>query len=93
MTQATTKLPAIALALALGAAFTALPAAAQSADKDKCFGVALKGKNDCAAGPGTTCAGTSKTDYQGNAWKYVPAGTCTSMKTPTGMGSLMPIKS
>ena len=93
MTQATTKLPAIALALALGAAFTTLPAAAQSADKEKCFGVALKGKNDCAAGPGTTCAGTSKVDYQGNAWKYVPAGTCTSMKTPTGMGSLMPIKS
>ena len=61
-----------------GAALTlaAAPVAAQSADKEKCFGVALKGKNDCAAGPGTTCAGTSKVDYQGNAWKYVPAGTC-----------------
>ena len=92
MSQATTKLPAIALALALGAAFTALPAAAQSADKDKCFGVALKGKNDCAAGPGTTCAGTSKVDYQGNAWKFVPKGTCTSIKTPKGMGSLAPVK-
>ncbi|MGH8770166.1 MAG: BufA1 family periplasmic bufferin-type metallophore, partial [Burkholderiales bacterium] len=54
-----------ALALALGAALTiaATPAAAQSADKEKCYGVALKGKNDCAAGPGTTCAGTSKVDY------------------------------
>ena len=89
MSQATTKLPAIALALALGAAFTALPAAAQSADKDKCFGVALKGKNDCAAGPGTTCAGTSKVDYQGNAWKNVPKGSCektASPPSPTGDG-------
>ena len=88
MTQATTKLPAIALALALGAAFTALPAAAQMADKDKCFGVALKGKNDCAAGPGTSCAGTSTRDYQGNAWKLVPKGTCLTTKTPKGHGTL-----
>lgn len=60
--------------------------------REKCYGVSMAGKNDCAAGPGTSCAGTSKTDYQGNAWKYVPAGTCTSIKTPTGMGSLAPIK-
>jgi len=60
---------------------------------EKCFGVAMAGKNDCAAGPGTTCAGTSKMDYQSNSWKYVPAGTCTSMKTPKGMGSLEAIKS
>jgi len=60
---------------------------------EKCYGVALAGKNDCAARPGTTCAGTSKVDYQGNAWKNVPAGTCTSIKTPKGMGSLTPIKS
>lgn len=89
MTPSNAKLPTIALALALGAAFTALPAAAQSADKEKCFGVALKGKNDCAAGPGTTCAGTSKVDYQSNAWSLVPKGTCeqTESKTsPTGFG-------
>jgi len=95
MTQATTKLPAIALALALGAAFTALPAAAQSADKDKCFGVALKGKNDCAAGAGTTCAGTSKVDHQGNAWSLVPKGTCdktVSKTSPTGFGQLEAFK-
>lgn len=95
MTQATTKLPAIALALALGAAFTTLPAAAQSADKDKCFGVALKGKNDCAAGPGTTCAGTSKVDYQGNAWTLVPKGTCektVSKTSPTGFGQMAAFK-
>jgi len=91
MTQATHKLPAVALALALGAAFTALPAAAQMADKDKCFGVALKGKNDCKAGAGTTCSGTSKVDYQGNAWSLVPKGTCekTESKTsPTGSGQM-----
>lgn len=51
--------------------------------KEKCFGVSLAGKNDCAAGPGTTCAGTSKVDYQGNAWTLVDAGTCTEMELPT----------
>lgn len=49
---------------------------------DKCYGVALKGQNDCAAGPGTTCQGTSTVDYQGNAWKFVAAGTCTTMELP-----------
>jgi uncharacterized membrane protein len=78
-------------ALAAGAAL-AQPKPAQPT-MDKCYGVSLAGKNDCAAGPGTTCAGTSKTDYQGNAWMYVTKGTCTTMKTPKGMGSLTPIKS
>ena len=89
MIQTTPRIPAIALALALGAAFTALPVAAQSADKETCFGVALKGKNDCAAGAGTTCAGTSKVDYQGNAWSLVPKGSCektASQTSPTGFG-------
>jgi uncharacterized membrane protein len=65
---------------------------AQAADKEKCYGVALKGQNDCAAGEGTSCAGTSTMDYQGNSWKYVDKGTCTSMETPKGKGSLEPIK-
>jgi uncharacterized membrane protein len=69
------------------AAFSA-PASADDASKEKCYGVALKGQNDCAAGAGTTCAGTSKVDYQANAWKLVPAGTCTTLKTPKGAGSL-----
>ena len=56
--------------------------------KDKCFGISLAGKNDCAAGAGTTCAGTSKKDYAGNAWKYVARGTCAAIKTPKGPGSL-----
>lgn len=60
--------------------------------KEKCFGIALAGKNDCAAGPGTTCSGTSTKDYQGNAWTHAPAGTCALIITPTGKGSLTEIK-
>lgn len=75
-------------ALATALALSAAPAAAQSA-KEKCFGVSLAGENDCAAGAGTTCAGTSTVAYQGNAWKLVPAGTCVAMKLPDGrVGSL-----
>ncbi len=55
---------------------------------EKCFGVALKGQNDCFAGAGTSCAGTSTADYQGNAFKLEPKGTCTTMQTPKGPGSL-----
>jgi uncharacterized membrane protein len=66
--------------------------AAVAAKKEKCFGVALKGQNDCAAGPGTTCQGTSTVDFQGNAWKFVQGGTCTSIELPNGKhGSLKPI--
>ncbi len=82
-----------ALALALGAALSIAAAGVQAKDAntEKCFGVALEGQNDCAAGAGTTCAGSSKTDHQANAWKLVPNGTC--MKTisntsPTGFGQL-----
>ena len=57
---------------------------------DKCYGIALKGDNDCAAGAGTTCAGTSKVDYQGSAWKYIAKGTCAQIPTPKGPGSLTP---
>ena len=62
--------------------------AAKSGEKEKCYGVSLAGGNDCAAGPGTSCAGTSTVDYQGNAWKYVDAGTCLTIETPNGTGSL-----
>ncbi len=93
------SIAAATLAGSLAAAFAMIsiasvaPAQAQDASKEKCYGVSLAGKNDCAAGPGTTCAGTSKVDYQGNAWKYVAKGTCASMKTPKGTGSLTAIKS
>ena len=61
-----------------------------SGKMEKCFGVALKGHNDCYAGPGTTCAGTSTVNYQGNAFKLVAKGTCVAMKTPKGHGTLKP---
>jgi len=94
---ATRPISVAALALAMSAAFTiaATPMAAQAADTEKCFGVALKGKNDCKAGAGTTCAGTSKVDYQGNAWSMVPKGTCektVSKTSPTGHGQLKEFK-
>lgn len=91
MTHMSTTLT-LAASLATALSMAAGTASAQSADMEKCYGVALAGQNDCAAGPGTTCAGTSTVDYQGNAWKLVPAGTCTTMETPKGMGSLEPIK-
>ncbi len=75
----------IIAALATGAAANAAEAKRTT---EKCFGVAKAGKNDCAAGPGTSCAGTSTRDYQGNAWKLVPAGSCLKIKTPKGPGSL-----
>jgi uncharacterized membrane protein len=69
-----------------------IAALAETAVKEKCFGVALKGQNDCAAGPGTTCAGTSSVDYQGNSWKLVPKGTCLAIKLPGNRtGSIEPL--
>ena len=62
----------------------------KSGKMEKCYGVSLKAHNDCYAGAGTTCAGTSTVDYQGNAFKLVPKGTCTAMQTPSGPGSLTP---
>jgi uncharacterized membrane protein len=79
-------------ALVSGAALAQDKSAEMKGEKEKCYGVSQAGKNDCAAGPGTTCAGTSKVDYDGNAWKYVAKGTCTTIKTPKGNGSLKPIK-
>jgi uncharacterized membrane protein len=79
---------ASALVLLSAPAFAG-PAETQST-MDKCYGVSLKAKNDCAAGAGTSCAGTSKIDYDAKAWKYVPKGTCETITTPKGMGSLSP---
>ena len=94
-----------AFAAALGAAATGSAMAAdkkmeemmKKADEEiaagkmeKCFGVALKAQNDCFAGGGSTCAGTSTVDYQGNAFKLVAKGSCTTMTTPSGNGTLEP---
>src|SRR5258708_32376368 len=87
-----------AVATALASFATAAPltkaegAGGMAAGKEKCYGVALKGQNDCAAGPGTTCQGTSTVDFQGNAWKFVRGGTCASIVVPGGKhGSPQPI--
>lgn len=84
---------AIALSAAIGLA--SAPALAKGQNKEKCFGVALKGKNDCKAGPGTSCAGTARRDHQGNAWAMVPKGTCektVSTTSPSGFGQLKEFK-
>ncbi len=79
----------LAIAGAVTAALAAHTSTATAQEKEKCYGVSLAGENDCAAGPGTTCAGTSTVDYQGNAWTLVDAGTCESMELPGDrMGSL-----
>ncbi len=92
-------LSASTLALAFGAAMTLSAAVSHAEDgamaKEKCYGVAMKGKNDCKAGAGTSCAGSSKKDYEGSAWKFVPAGTCektASTTSPTGFGQLAEFK-
>jgi uncharacterized membrane protein len=95
MSDKTLSITSLAIAGALTSALAlvaATPTVAQEATKEKCYGVSLKGQNDCAAGAGTTCAATSKVDYQGNAWKLVAKGTCVSTNTPLGAGSLTPIK-
>jgi len=76
--------------LAAGAVQAQPPKPVPTTPFDKCYAVAKAGQNDCKAGAGTTCAGSSKADYQGNSWKYVPKGTCESIKTPVGHGSLKP---
>ena len=87
--------------LAASAVFALMGGAAMAQDKmandkmakptvEKCYGVAMAGHNDCKAGAGTTCAGTSKVNYDGKAFKEVPVGTCVTTKTPKGMGSLAP---
>ncbi len=93
MTTKTTAINAAFLASAVATAVSlgsiSLSGQAQAAEQEKCFGVALAGQNDCQAGAGTTCKGTSTVDYQGNSWKLVDAGTCTTMELPDGRtGSL-----
>jgi uncharacterized membrane protein len=86
MSIKTTSIASLALCAffaAAASAQTAAPATSASAakpakmEKEKCYGVSKAGQNDCAAGPGTT-----------NAWKLVDKGTCETIKTPKGKGSL-----
>lgn len=80
---------ALAGSLASALASIAAPAAAEDAAKEKCYGIAMKGQNDCAAGK-HDCAGKTAMDYDKTSFKLVPAGTCETMMTPDGHGSLMP---
>ncbi len=95
MSKTTKNLAAAAAVATAVAATLAVPAHAQT--KEKCYGVSLAGDNDCAAGEGTTCSGTSTVDYQGNAWTLVATGTCTEIELPAmadgtpRMGSLEPL--
>jgi uncharacterized membrane protein len=89
---------ALAFAGIVAGAMTMLSASANAGPvandgtKEKCFGISLKGQNDCAAGA-HSCAGTSTIDYDPASFKLVPKGSCTTMSTPGGMGSLEPKKS
>ena len=86
MSKTTTTL---ALAASVATAIAGLSTTAAAQENEKCYGISLAGENDCAAGPGTTCAGTSTVDYQGNAWTFVPAGTCETTEVDGDrMGSL-----
>lgn len=89
------KAPHLAAAAAVLSAVVATAAAAgpvrPQPNMDRCYGISLAHQNDCAAGPGTSCAGTSVRNYQGNAWKYVRRGTCANIRTPRGAGSLTPV--
>ncbi|MBX2855682.1 MAG: DUF2282 domain-containing protein [Rhodobacteraceae bacterium] len=78
--KSATVIGAVAVAVASVAAMHG-NTPAEAAAKEKCYGISLAGQNDCAAGPGTTCAGTSTVDYQGNAWTLVPAGDCVLYST------------
>ncbi len=78
----------LASSLAAAVALASVQAQADTKKSEKCFGVALKGHNDCAAGAGTTCAGTQPINYDRHYFKLVPKGTCTTIKTPRGAGSL-----
>jgi uncharacterized membrane protein len=78
-----TTLKTLAVASAVAAALVSQTSVVNAQAKEKCFGVSLAGKNDCAAGVGTTCAGTSVLDYQGNSWGLVNAGTCAEIELPT----------
>ena len=87
-TELTAATLAAAFALLAGPASAGNMEGEKAAAKEKCYGIALKGHNDCAAGAGTSCAGTSKVDYDSTIWKYVAKGTCESMVTPKGHGTL-----
>ncbi len=89
-TKSVSLIAAVAMAAVSSAALAGQAAPAKKAAMEKCYGISKAGKNDCKAGAGTSCAGSSTRDYQGNAWTLVKAGTCLTIKTPKGHGTLVP---
>ena len=90
------RMTGLAVACAFSAALSLVAAndkaAAAEGDQENCYGIAKKGENGCYAGPGTSCAGTSTIDYQGNSWSLVPKGTCLTIELPGDRkGSLEPL--
>lgn len=77
-----TTMKTLAIAGVVAASMSGMATSAEAASKEKCYGISLAGANDCKAGPGTTCAGSSVTDYQGDAWTLVDTGTCTAIELP-----------
>ena len=77
------------LALAIGQAQAATDA--KTPAKEKCFGIAKAGQNDCATSTGShSCAGQAKTDKAADDWKYVPTGTCKSLGGTTADAAKAP---
>lgn len=96
MTKSTLSI-ALATAVAAAIGMSGGVQAQSSSDKERCYGIAMAGKNDCAATGNNSCAGTSRVDFDKGAWKYVAKGTCASMEVTLkdGMkrkGSLAPVK-
>ncbi len=83
-----------AAASLMSLALLSSPALAQTAAKEKCYGIAKAGQNDCANLAGThSCAGQSKVDNDKGEWKYVAAGTCKSMNGMTAEEAKKAMKS
>ena len=82
MTTKTHSIAAAAIAVALAASLAGTAHAGDAPKMEKCYGVSMAHATECKAGAGT--------NYQGDAWQFVKAGTCTSIKTPKGNGSLTP---
>lgn len=90
-----TLLTASAFAAAIGLAIAA-QAQTPPTDKEKCYGISEAGKNECASTGNNTCAGTSKVDYDGKAWKLVDKGTCEKVEVTLKdgnkrKGTLLPV--
>ncbi len=78
MTQRAIVSSAIASVLAL--ALVQAHAATDSKDKEKCYGIAKAGQNDCSSATGThSCAGQAKVDMAAEDWRYVAKGTCKTL--------------